>query len=263
MATKRGLKFLAASHRYYLDGRPVPGVTTICGVLDKPALPRWAAKSVAEYVADHRDAIDHLYDMGRAPMVDALKVVPWERRDSAAARGTTLHDIADQIVRGQDVDVPDSLVPVVESAVRFMEDWHIEPILTETAVGSREHWYAGTLDLVADSNRAPRAIYDWKSGKAIYTGAAWQMNAYGHAEFHGLDGHEHPVSELGIEAAYGVHIRPDGYDVYPLRYGPDIFAEWLTIRAAYDINARANGDWRNPGSGYVGRAIQNREDIPA
>lgn len=89
------------------------------------------------------------------------------------------------------------------------------------------------------------------------------MNAYGHAEFHGLDGHEHPVSELGIEAAYGVHIRPDGYDVYPLRYGPDIFAEWLTIRAAYDINARANGDWRNPGSGYVGRAIQNREDIPA
>jgi hypothetical protein len=34
-------------------------------------------------------------------------------------------------------------------------------------------------------------------------------------------------------------------------------------RAAYDINARANGDWRNPGSGYVGRAIQNREDIPA
>jgi hypothetical protein len=169
-------------------------------------------------------------------MVDALKGVPWERRDSAAARGTTLHDIADQIVRGQEVDVPDSLVPVVESAVRFMEDWHIEPILTETAVGSREHWYAGTLDLVADSNRAPRAIYDWKSGKAIYTGAAWQLNAYGHAEFHGLDGHEHPVSELGIEAAYGVHIRPDGYDVYPLRYGPDIFAEWLTIRAAYDNN---------------------------
>jgi magnesium-transporting ATPase (P-type) len=129
-------------------------------------------------------------------------------------------------------------------------------IVTAMAIASK----CGIFD---PNNGWDRALYDWKSGKAIYTGAAWQMNAYGHAEFHGLDGHEHPVSELGIEAAYGVHIRPDGYDVYPLRYGPDIFAEWLTIRAAYDINARANGDWRNPGSGYVGRAIQNREDIPA
>ena len=36
----RGLKFSQASHRYWLDGKPVPGVTTVIGVLDKPAIPR-------------------------------------------------------------------------------------------------------------------------------------------------------------------------------------------------------------------------------
>lgn len=258
--TRRGLHFYPGNHTYRLDGKPVPGVTTITGVLDKSgALTKWAARSVAEYVADHRDTVERLYDMGRSPMVDALRGVPWERRDAAAARGTTLHDIADSIVRGEEVDVPDALVPAVESAISFMEDWRVTPILTETAVGSREHWYAGTLDLVADVTDPTaglvRAILDWKSGKAIYDSCAWQLTAYGHAEFYGLAGVESPVADLGIERAYGVHIRPDGYDVYPLAYGPDIFAEWLTIRRTFDINKRARGDWKIPGSGYVGRAI--------
>ena len=62
-----GLKFYEASHRYKLDGQWVPGVTTILGVLDKPAIPKWAASQVAEYVADNPDAVEHLRDMGRGP----------------------------------------------------------------------------------------------------------------------------------------------------------------------------------------------------
>ena len=256
-----GLRFTPGNHTYRLDGRPVPGVTTIIGVLDKPALPRWAARTVAEYVADHREAVEHLYDMGRGPMVDALRGVPWQRRDDAATRGTSLHDIAEKIVTGQDVEVPEHMVAIVEQAVDFMETWGIQPVLIEAPCASRKHWYAGTLDLVADHNRGPRAIFDWKTGKAIYPGAAFQLNAYGHAEFHGLAGQETPMADLGIEAAYGVHIRADGWDVYPLRYGPDIFAEFVTIRHAYDINRRANGDWRQPGSGYVGRSLnQSTQD---
>lgn len=260
MGTVSGLKFYASSHRYYLDGKPVPGVTTILNVLNKPALPKWAAGEVAEYVADHRDAVEHLYGMGRGPMVAALKATPWEKRDRAADRGTAFHEYAERILNGEQVDVPDEQVPLVESALAFMQAWQIRPVLTEAAVGSREHWYAGTLDLVADHNRGPRAIFDWKSGKRIYASAAFQLNAYGHAEFHGTGGVEHPMADLGIEAAYGVHIRADGYDVLPLRFGPDIYDEFLTIRRAFDINKRAEGNWKVPGSGYVGTAIQDDEE---
>lgn len=254
--TAQGLVFYPASHRYKLDGQWVPGVTTIIGVLDKPGLRKWAASSVAEYVADHRELVEHLYDAGRASMVGALKETPWQKRDDAAARGTKLHDYAERIARGEEVDVPDELVPVVENALKFMDDWEIQPVLLEQVVGSREHKFAGKLDLVADSYRG-RGIFDWKSGKAIYPGACFQLNAYGHAEFHGENGDEHPMADVGITGAYGVRIRADGYDVHPLPYGPAIFDEFLTIRRAFDINKRADGNWKVPGSGYVGAAIRN------
>lgn len=265
MAPTRGLRFTPTTHRYYLDGKPVPGSTTILGVLDKPALPRWSAGMVAEYVADNPDGVETLRAMGRLPMINALKQLPWQRRDDAAERGTTIHDHAERILRGQEVEIDDGdpILPVVEQAIRFMEDWRIEPVLIEQAVGSREHRYAGTLDLIAHY-RHPRtgaegvAIFDWKSGKAIYPEYAWQLASYAFAEFYGLDGDEHPLPVT--DAAFGVQVRADGYDVYPLTHGQQVADEFFAIRSVYDIAKRGRGDWRQPGSGHVGIAIQPRED---
>ncbi len=257
MSKPAGLVFYPNSHRYKLDGEWVPGVTTIIGVLDKPALPKWAAGVVAEFVADQPSLVDLMNEKGgHAPVVQFLKAMPWAKRDTAGARGTTFHDFAERILLGEEVQVPPEQVGMVESALAFMDDWAIKPVLVEAAVASREHKWAGKLDLVADHNRGPRAIFDWKSGKRIYTSAAYQLNAYGHAEFSGEAGVEASIADLGIEAAYGVHIRDDGYDVYPLKFGPDIYAEFLVIRAAYDINKRGEGNWRIPGSGYVGAALE-------
>lgn len=250
---EKGLVFYPASHRYRLDGAWVPGVTTILGVLDKPGLRKWAASSVAEFVADNRATVENLYAAGRGPMVAALKETPWQKTSDAATRGTTLHDFAEQIVKGEEVDVPDAQVPLVEQAIRFMEDYHVEPLLVEACVGSREHRYAGKLDLIADTTLG-RVILDWKSGKRIYPTFAFQLAAYAYAEFTGERGDEQPLPE--VEAAYGVHIRMDGYDLVPLKFGRDVFDEFLTIRAAYDINKRCEGDWRVSGSGYAGLAIQ-------
>lgn len=256
----RGLTFNEARHIYRLDGKHVPGVTTINRVLDKSGpLTTWAAERVARHVAENPASVDALRSLGVEPMVKALREVPREQQKQAADRGTDFHDYAQRIMLGEQVDVPEEQVPLVESALDFMDAWDIRPVLVEQAVGSRQHWYAGTADLVADHNHGPRAIFDWKTGKRIYTTCAWQLVAYANAEFYGLDGDEKPMADLGIEASYGVHIRADGYDVYPLAFGPDVFAEWLVIRQAFDINKRAEGDWREPGSGYVGRAIQSGE----
>src|SRR5690606_10045003 len=99
--------------------------------------------------------------------VAALKEMPWQRRDDAAERGTRFHEYAERIARGEEVDVPDHMVPLVENALAFMEDYDVEPLELEIACGSREHQYAGTADLIADS-KIGRAIWDWKSGKRIY-----------------------------------------------------------------------------------------------
>ena len=130
----------------------------------------------------------------------------------------------------------------------------------EAACASREHKWAGTVDLFADS-KIGRAVWDWKSGKRIYPEYAFQLNAYAHGEFYGLDGDEHPIPE-GIEAAYGVHIRADGYDVVPLEFGRAVYDEFLTIRRAFDIKKRSDGDWKRPGSGYVGVSLQLSHNDP-
>ena len=258
----RGLTFAPKRHVYHLDGKHVPGVTTILGVLDKPAIPKWAAGQVAEYVADNPDGVETLRQMGRGPMVQALKNLPWQKRDDAGVRGNILHDYAEALLNGEEVEVDDEHVPVMENALAFMDEWRIEPILVEAAVASREHWWAGTLDLIA-KYRHPRtghegvAIMDWKSGKALYAEFAWQLNAYAHAEFAGLNGDEKPVPTC--DAAFGVQIRPDGFDVAPFEFGPHIYDEFLTIRKTYDIAKRGRGDWRVPGSGYVGLFVQAEE----
>ena len=256
----KGLKFYEASHRYRLDGEWVPGVTTILGVLDKPAIPKWAASQVAEYVADNPAGVEELRAMGRGPMVQALKGLPWAKRDTAAVRGTDVHNFAEKIVNGETVEVPEYLAGYVEAALAFMDDYAIEPVLVEAVVGSREHRYAGKLDLVADSSRHPRAIYDYKTtASGIYGTTAWQNAAYAFAEFYGTEGVEWPMALEGIQASYGVHLRPDGYSVHPLSFSPAVFQEFLAIRAAYDANKRAVGDWRVPGSGYVGISEQESE----
>lgn len=256
---RKGLTFAPGNHQYRLDGKHVPGVTTILGVLDKAALPKWAAGEVATYVANEPDAVENLRSLGTTGMVNALKEIPWKKRDDAGDRGTKLHDYAEALLRGDEVDVDDELVPVIESALDFLDEWDMEPVLVEFAVGSREHWYAGTGDLIA-RYRHPHtgergvAIFDWKSGKRIYPETGWQLNAYAFAEFHGLGGDEHPLP--AVDAAFGVHIRADGHDVYPFAFGPEIFEEFLAIRRTHEIAKRGRGDWRRPGSGHQGLAIQ-------
>lgn len=222
------IKFSAGNHQYRLDGKPVKGVTTLISQgLPKPALPRWAANTVAEYVADNPDAITQLRSMGRYPMVNALKGVPWEQRDQAAARGTDVHKLAEHVIHGAEVEVPEHLAGHVEGYVRFLDTFNVEPILVERQVASREHWYAGTFDLVADIGGV-RWFLDLKTSKGIYGETALQIAAYRNAEFWQDDqGKEQPLPQC--ERIGALHVRTDGTELIPLESGPAPFRTFLHV----------------------------------
>ena len=221
------------SHSYYLlteDGKlgaKLPGVTTLIGGgLPKPALPNWAAKKAAE------KAVDQWAELAKLPpsaRLESIKRAPWEDRDMAAARGTEVHQLAERLLLGEEVYVPDAIAGHVESAVRFLDDYRVRPIVTETTVFSVEHAYAGTLDMVFTSDLPEHEgkviLGDWKTGRSrIYDEAALQLAAYRYAEsYQGPDGDDHPVSSLGITDTWGVWIRSDGYDVFPLDTGLQTF----------------------------------------
>lgn len=218
------LKFAEKTHRYTLDGRSVPGVTSLIkGGLPAPALLKWAPRVVAEYVADHEEQVADLRAMGRGPLVAALKETPWAERDAAANRGTEVHDLAEKLLHGEQVDVPEEIAGHVESCVAFLDDTGIKPLLVEVCVGHRAHWWAGRVDLVGELPDGRRVLGDWKTNRSgLFPETACQLAAYRNAEFYvDTDGHEQPM--VKVDEVWGVHLRADGYTVHPLDAGPDTY----------------------------------------
>jgi hypothetical protein len=251
-------------HSYYVDGQKFDGVTTLIkdGV-PKPALVYWSARTVAEYVADNLDQVAAMAGMGRGSIVAALKEVPWTARDTAAAKGTEVHALAEKIVHGDEVEVPDHLAGYVDSAVRFLDEWNIVPLEVEATVAHRRWRYAGTADLFAvgvrpGTNEPIRAVWDYKTAASgIWPETALQLAAYQHAEVYvDSEGLEQDMASLGLTCSYGVWLRADGYDVIPIDTSEQVFKAFQHI--AYV--ARQLKDAKS----WLGPAIQPiTEGVPA
>lgn len=212
------LKFSPGNHSYWMDRKRVPGVTTLIsdGLANK-ALMYWSARTVAEYVARNEHHVDTLRELGEGPMIAALKGIPWQKRDEAAIRGTDVHAIAEQIIHGGEVDVPEHLLAHVQGYVDWLDAFKVTPILTERSVGHRALWYAGRFDLIADI-AGTRWMLDVKTSRAIYGSVALQVDAYRNAEFYVDDEDpdtEHPLPE-GIERLGAIHVTEAGTQLYPL-----------------------------------------------
>lgn len=223
------------NHRYTIDGRKAGGVTTLIKKgLPAPALMYWSAKMVAEFVADADPELlaSMRQSLGRDGLVNALKAVPWDRRDKAAVRGTQVHALAEKLITGEPVDVPDELAGHVESCVKFLDEWQPSPVLVESVIANRRWSYAGTLDLVADLCGDRRALMDYKTtASGIWPETALQLAAYRHADVYlDDDGNEQSMAAVGINCAYAVWLRADGYDVIPVDTSVDVFRAFCHVR---------------------------------
>lgn len=221
-------------HGYKIDGRKVPGVTTLIGDgLPKPNLTYWAAGAVATYVATAGpDVLDALRSLGQDGMIKALKNIPWSQRDAAAVRGTAVHKLAERLSHGEEVDVPDELVGYVEACVSFLNDTRIAPVVTELPVGNRTYGYGGTADMIGDFPDGRRALIDYKTASSgVWPETALQLAAYRHAEICSVDGHEFPMSDLRVSCTYAVWLRSDGYELIPVETSEEVFEVFKAVAA--------------------------------
>jgi hypothetical protein len=156
------------------DGELVPSVTNIIGILDKPALPRWAANEVAKRAAALKRSLGAMSD---ADVVDTLKGAPWSKSTRAADRGTDIHEYLEyRLKRWEAPELSEDALPFKAAA----DDWFdqvgasLEDVQTEQTLF--HPWYAGTTDLIATLD-GKRIIADFKTSKAIYDEAALQLAA--------------------------------------------------------------------------------------
>jgi len=158
--TDFGEKVKAHTRYFTTTGEQVPGVTTILGVLNKPALIAWANRMGLQGI-DTQRYVDEAAAVGT--LAHALIM------DSLGGKPVRLEDFtADQLTRAR---------YGVEVFKRWRKAHQFEPMLLETPLVSDQYRYGGTIDIVAMTERGPELI-DLKTSSGIYEEHVVQVGAY-------------------------------------------------------------------------------------
>ena len=191
-------------HYRHPNGELVPSITNIIGVLNKPALPRWAALKVAEQAVAMRDSLTKLDE---EEAITILKQSPWRSSTRAADRGTTIHAYLETRLQGlEPKEISGDAARYRKAADAFLEEWQPKPVAIEQTVFG--DGYAGTGDLWAVLANGATAILDYKTSKAVYAEAALQLAALSYADLL-PDG---TTLTDPVDEAWVIRIGEDGYE---------------------------------------------------
>ena len=221
----------------YVDeetGAKIPGVTTITGAgMPKTALIKWVGDATADYALDHWAELDAL---SPAKRLAEMKRGRYADRDEAAARGRQVHKLAERLVGGEQVAIPEAIAGHVESYVRFLDEWNVEALYIEACVWHPDHRYCGTLDLIADitdpqdPNERVRALLDIKTSRSgVFGEHVLQLTGYRKARYIVLPGGE-LVDMPEVDIAAVVHVKANGYELVPVVAEDEEFRVFLYVQ---------------------------------
>jgi hypothetical protein len=236
------------------DSGPLPGVTSIIGMIDKSGpLVGWAKRETAACAVRNLDMLATMRATGGlAAAVNWLKAIPDYQRNTAADIGTRVHALAESIAKGLPVTMTDEERPFLAAFQRFLDEWKPTYLATEQMVASLTHRYAGTLDAITFM-AGDTYILDVKTGTGVYPETSLQLSAYANAEFAGNAGDTTRYTLPRITAHAVLHLRPEGYEVVPFNVEPRTFEAFLQARALYEWReTEAKAIMGNP----LGRAIK-------
>ena len=182
-----------------LTGVEYPSVTTILSVLDKPALPRWAAVEVATYAVEHRESWAGL---PARDAVELLKKAPWGKTKNAADAGTDAHAYCEARLKGEKAERPDASLfsplhgKAFENVDAILAELAPTAVAVEATAWSNAYGYAGTFDALVLIN-GELVLCDLKTSKGVYEEYALQLAAYRFADSILLpNGTEIPMPEI-------------------------------------------------------------------
>lgn len=204
-------QFTKKGHRHTLDDKPLHGVTTILGVIAKPALITWSANMAVKHIEDNFPTPEQVINGFKfSDLFKDAKVAHTKKKESAGNIGTTAHEAIENWIKmgcPTDMSVASFCGGDEQIMKMFMNfvDWSIkekvEFIASEKLVHSETNWYGGICDFVCIIN-GKRWVGDIKTSTDIYPEYFLQVAAYDLA-----------MEEMGEPRAYGyviVNIKKDG-----------------------------------------------------
>jgi hypothetical protein len=195
------------------DGTRVPSVTTITGILDKPALKVWANKIGLQGIEIKK-------------YVDAL-----------AAVGTLAHDMILADLSGESVvTVASHADPATRdlaencylSFCAWRKQHEIRPIALERSLVSEQYQYGGRVDMVAEIDGVLELV-DFKTGRGIYPEMFYQLAGYAPLLL------EHRVVNRPIERARILNIPRAETEVFLEKAKSSLRVEWQIFQRCLEI----------------------------
>lgn len=199
-----GFHFNDEAHVYVLDGKPLTGVTTILSVIAKPALIQWAADEAVKHLGWYNEK--YVEDDG---LLEALALnTKWEalktlstrefyaklceartqhakRKKDAGTTGTDVHAVIEVLIKSA-IQNNNGYIenaqyiqknPLVHNFVQWANENKVKFLASEKRIYSKTHWYAGTVDFIAEID-GKVWIGDIKTSSAVYPEYFFQTAGY-------------------------------------------------------------------------------------
>ncbi len=152
------LEEFVTKHGYQIEDMWLPRVTSITGIIAKPALLRYYARQ--KNYTSAQEALNH-----------------------AANWGSLTHETVEKLFRGEDCSIEPKISPSIEAFCQWKEKNVVrvpDKALIEKQVQDLESCYAGTMDALVEINGI-LGVLDIKTGTGIWDEYSLQLAAYMHA----------------------------------------------------------------------------------
>lgn len=172
-----GFEFNPNTHRYYLDGTAMTGVTTILGVIAKPQLIKWSADMAVDYIDSRATEFFNNPTKFKEIMEEARKA--WsKKRDDSADLGKEIHSDIEQYIKAKIAGESYTTdKPQVQHFINWADKHNVQFIASEEQVYSVKLFVAGTYDFscIIDGRKY---LCDLKTGNSLYPEYFYQCAAY-------------------------------------------------------------------------------------
>ena len=179
------IKFNAANHRYTkeTEGKKesVPSVSSVLGLLDKPAILYWSIKKTVGYIGEHLPELraENLTEEEALGILKRAKAAAMEEAKLQADIGTQVHNLIHQYLLGVKVyedELDEKVLNAYTGAIGWLKEIDYKPLGIELGVYHPILEYAGTLDTYGTAGNKT-ILLDWKTtdiwkeknGKVYYT----------------------------------------------------------------------------------------------
>ena len=186
-------------HRYIINGgEPQASVTTVLGVINKPALLAWTRNSAIEAAVTEPPYA--AYNPGetladsRKKQVAKVKQTLKDRNDAVIQFGTEVHHAIDEALRSDFVQDGGDPITWVDQHIRYGNptgaDSAIDALQWLMDMGAVKVWPEVTLwhpegklppgqaDIVFEDGNGDLVVADWKCSSGVYEGHCHQVAAY-------------------------------------------------------------------------------------